>query len=87
MIMNKYTFFLFVPIVIALSMISISSGLSQNVIASQTFCPPVCLDEVQQHVNDAKDALKDGNIVQASSQLDIVDSLLDQLDAMTSKPD
>ena len=68
-------------------MISISSGLSQHVIASQTFCPPVCLDEVQQHVDDAKDALKDGNIVQASSELDIVDSLLDQLDAMTSKSD
>ena len=85
--MNKYTFFLFVPIVIARSMISISSGLSQNVIASQMFCPPVCLDEVQQHVNDAKDALKNGNIVQASSQLDIVDRLLDQLDATTSKSD
>ncbi|TVP41981.1 hypothetical protein [Candidatus Nitrosocosmicus arcticus] len=87
--MNKYTFFLLVPIVIALSMISISANLSQNVIASpsQTFCPPICLDEVQQHVNDAREALNDGNVVVASSELDIVDSLLDQLDDMTSKSD
>jgi hypothetical protein len=42
---------------------------------------------VQQHVNDAKDALNDENIVQAGSKLEIVDSLLDQLDAMTSKSD
>ena len=42
---------------------------------------------VKQHVNDAKDALNDGNIVQAGSKLEIVDSLLDQLDAMTSKSD
>ena len=85
--MNKCTFFLLVPIVVALSMISISANMSQNVIASQTFCPPICLDEVQQHVNDAKDALNDGNVVVASSELDIVESLLDQLDDMTSKSD
>lgn len=59
-------------------MISISANLSQNVIASpsQTFCPPICLDEVQQHVNDAREALNDGNVVVASSELDIVDSLI-----------
>lgn len=68
-------------------MISISANLSQNVFASQTFCPPICLDEVQQHVNDARDALNDRNVVVTSSELDIVDSLLDQLDDMTSKSD
>jgi hypothetical protein len=45
------------------------------------------LDEVQQHVSYAKDASENGNILQASSEIDIVDSLLDQLDAMTSKFD
>ncbi len=55
--------------------------------ASVSYCPPICLDEVQQHVNDAKDALSDGNVVEATSELDIVSSLLDQLDDMTSKSD
>jgi hypothetical protein len=52
--------------------------------ASVSYCPPICLDEVQQHVNDAKDALNDGNVVEATSELDIVSSLLDQIDDMTS---
>ena len=52
--------------------------------ASISYCPPICLDEVQQHVNDAKDALNDGNVVKAASELDIVSSLLDQIDDMTS---
>ena len=55
--------------------------------ASVSYCPPICLDEVQQHVDNAKDALSDGNVVEATSELDIVSSLLDQLDDMTSKSD
>jgi hypothetical protein len=52
--------------------------------ASVSYCPPICLDEVQQNVDDAKEALNDGNIVEAASELDVVSSLLDQLDDMTS---
>ena len=48
---------------------------------------PICLDEVQQHVNDARDALNDGKLIEAGSELDIVSNLLDQLDDMTSKSD
>jgi hypothetical protein len=55
--------------------------------ASVSYCPPICLDEVQQHVNNAKDALNDGNVIEATSELEIVSSLLDQLDDMTSKSD
>ncbi len=55
--------------------------------ASISYCPPICLDEVQQHVNDAKDALNDGNVVKAASELDIVSSLLDQINDMTSSSD
>jgi len=55
--------------------------------ASVSYCLPICLDEVQQHVNDAKDALNDGRLIEAASELDIVSSLLDQLDDMTSKAD
>ena len=55
--------------------------------ASVSYCPPICLDEVQQHVDNAKDALNDGNVIEATSELDIVSSLLDQLDDMTSKSD
>ena len=45
---------------------------SSSASASVSYCPPICLDEVQQHVNDAKDALNDGNVVKAASELDIV---------------
>ncbi len=55
--------------------------------ARVSYCPPKCLDEVQQHVNDVRDALNDGNVVEAASESDIVSSLLDQLDDMTSKSD
>lgn len=54
---------------------------------SLSYCPPICLDEVQQHVDNAKDALNDGKVVEAASELDIVSSLLDQIDDMTSKSD
>ncbi len=52
-----------------------------------SYCPPICLDEVQQHANDAKAALNDGKLIEATSELDIVSRLLDQLDDMTSKSD
>lgn len=60
---------------------------SASASATMSYCPPICLDEVQQHVNDAKDALNDGKIVEAASELDIVSSLLDQIDDMTSQSD
>ncbi len=53
--------------------------------ASVSYCPPICLDEVQQHVNDARDAPNDGKLIEAAPELDIANSLLDQLDDMTSK--
>ena len=83
--MNKYSF-LFVAIVsaVVLTSGSIVSNAFSSASASVTYCPPICLDEVQQHVNDAKDALNDGNIVETASELDIVSSLLDQIDPMTS---
>ncbi len=85
--MSKYSFLLLVPIFMATTVSIGAANMLEDVYASQTFCPPICLDEVQQHVNDARDALNDGNIVEAGIELDIVDSLLDQLDAMTSSSD
>ena len=54
---------------------------------SVSYCPPICLDEVQQHVNDARDALNDGKLIETEYELDIVSHFLDQLDDMTSKSD
>lgn len=86
--MNKRIFILVIaPLMMISSIYSINISSSQNVYAStntQSFCPPICLDEVQQHVSDARDALDEGKIVEAASELDIVASLLDQLDDMTS---
>jgi|RhiMethySRZTD1v2_1073278.scaffolds.fasta_scaffold217976_2 hypothetical protein len=85
--MNKYSFVLLVVISAAIlssnSMIT-NAFSSSSESATVSYCPPVCLDEVQQHVNNAKDALNDGKVVEAASELNIVSSLLDQLDEMTS---
>ena len=85
--MNKYSLVLLA----ILSTVALTGGSmitnafsSSSASASVSYCPPICLDEVQQHVNDAKDALNDGNVVKAASELDIVSSLLDQIDDMTS---
>jgi hypothetical protein len=84
--MNKYSFiFLIVITTSLLSTGSVITNAFSSTSASVSYCPPICLDEVQQHVNDAKDALNDGKLVEAASELDIVSSLLDQLDDMTSK--
>ena len=86
--MNKHSF-VFIAIIstVILSSGSMVTNAFSSASASVSYCPPICLDEVQQHVNDAKDALSDGNVVEATSELDIVSSLLDQLDDMTSKSD
>jgi hypothetical protein len=84
--MNKYSFiFLTVITTALLSTGSVVTNAFSSTSASVSYCPPICLDEVQQHVNDAKDALNDEKLVEAASELDIVSSLLDQLDDMTSK--
>ena len=84
--MNKYSFiFLTVITTALLSTGSVVTNAFSSTSASVSYCPPRCLDEVQQHVNDARDALNDGKLVEAASELDIVSSLLDQLDDMTSK--
>ena len=86
--MNKYSFiFLTIITTALLSTGSVVTNAFSSTSASVSYCPPICLDEVQQHVNDAKDALNDGKLVEAASELDIVSSLLDQLDDMTSKAD
>jgi hypothetical protein len=86
--MNKYSFILLAIIstTILTSGSMVTSAFS-SASASVSYCPPICLDEVQQHVNDAKDALNDGNVVKAASELDIVSSLLDQINDMTSSSD
>ncbi|MDQ4073948.1 MAG: hypothetical protein M3162_06545 [Thermoproteota archaeon] len=63
----------------ALSVFTITSSFGQGVYAQQVTCPPFCLDEVEHNVDDAKEALENGNIVGAQASLDIVDSLLKQL--------
>jgi hypothetical protein len=86
--MNKHSF-IFIAIIstVILSSGSMITNAFSSASASVSYCPPICLDEVQQHVNNAKDALNDGNVIEATSELDIVSSLLDQLDDMTSKSD
>ncbi len=86
--MNKHSFvFLAMMSTVILSSGSLVTNAFSSASASVSYCPPVCLDEVQQHVNDARDALNEGKLVEATSELDIVSSLLDQLDDMTSKSD
>lgn len=86
--MNKHSF-VFIAIIstVILSSGSMVTNAFSSASATVSYCPPICLDEVQQHVNNAKDALSEGNVVEATSELDIVSSLLDQLDDMTSKSD
>jgi hypothetical protein len=86
--MNKYSF-VFIAIIstVILSSGSMITNAFSSASASVSYCPPICLDEVQQHVDNAKDALNDGNVIEATSELDIVSSLLDQLDDVTSKSD
>ena len=86
--MNKHSF-VFIAIIstVILSSGSMVTNAFSSASASVSYCPPICLDEVQQHVDNAKDALNDGNVIEANSELDIVSSLLDQLDDMTSKSD
>jgi hypothetical protein len=86
--MNKHSF-VFIAIIstVILSSGSMVTNAFSSASASVSYCPPICLDEVQQHVDNAKDALNDGNVIEATSELDIVSSLLDQLDDMTSKSD
>jgi hypothetical protein len=86
--MNKHSF-IFIAIIstVILSSGSMVTNAFSSASASVSYCPPICLDEVQQHVDNAKDALNDGNVIEATSELDIVSSLLDQLDDMTSKSD
>ena len=88
--MNKYSFLVLVTItitILASSNVVTNAFSSSTASASISYCPPICLDEVQQHVDNAKDALNDGKVVEAASELDIVSSLLDQIDDMTSKSD
>ncbi|HSA75731.1 MAG TPA: hypothetical protein VLE21_06040 [Candidatus Nitrosocosmicus sp.] len=83
--MNKYSvvFLVVISTAVLISGSMVTSAFS-SAAASVSYCPPICLDEVQQHVNNAKDALNDGNVIEAASELDIVSSLLDQIDEMTS---
>jgi hypothetical protein len=48
------------------------------------FCPPICLDEVNDHVKGSIKALDKGDIITAKSEMNIVKSLLDQLKDMTT---
>lgn len=88
--MNKYSFLVLVTItitILASSNVVTNAFSTSSASVSISYCPPICLDEVQQHVDDAKDAVNDGKVVEAASELDIVSSLLDQIDDMTSKSD
>ena len=59
----------------------ISTSNSANALG---FCPPICLDEVNDHVKGAIKALDKGDIFTAKSEMNIVKSLLDQLKDMTT---
>jgi len=48
------------------------------------FCPPICLDEVNDHVKGAIKALDKGDIITVKSEMNIVKSLLDQLKDMAT---
>ena len=76
--MNKHSF-VFIAIIstVILSSGSMVTNAFSSASASVSYCPPICLDEVQQHVDNAKDALNDGNVIEATSELEIVSSLLD----------
>jgi hypothetical protein len=71
-------------IIILFAFLNISTGLNNNANALPGYCPPICLDEVNQHVNGAIKALDKADIFKAQSELNIVKSLLDQLKDMTT---
>ena len=86
--MNKHSFvYLAIVSTVILTCGSMVTNAFSSTSATVSYCPPICLDEVQQHVNDVNVALNDGKLIEATSQLDIVSSLLDRLDDITSKPD
>ena len=64
--MNKYSFvFLAIITTALLSSVGVVTNAFSRTSASVSYCPPICLDEVQQHVNDARDALNDGKLIEA----------------------
>lgn len=75
---------LIISTIAIVSFLGYNNSLGQFAFASQSYCPPICLDEVNQHVDNAREYLDKGNIVKAISELDIVNRLLDQLKDMTS---
>ena len=84
--MNKYSIvFLAVITSALLSSVGVVTSAFSSTSAGVSYCPPIWLAEVQRHVHDASDALNDGKLIEAGSELDIVSRLLDQLDDMTSK--
>ena len=86
--MNKHSFvYLAIVSTVILTCGSMVTNAFSSTSATVSYCPPICLDEVQQHAYDAKAALNDGKLIEATYELDIVSSLLDQLDDITSKPD
>ena len=86
--MNKHSFvYLAIVSTVILTSGSMVTNAFSSTSATVSYCPPICLDEVQQHVNDVNVALNDGKLIEATSQLDIVSSLLGHIDDMTSKSD
>ena len=71
-------------LLVILAFLIISTGSNNNANAIQGYCPPICLDEVNQHVKAAMKALDKADIFTAQSELNIVKSLLDQLKDMTT---
>jgi hypothetical protein len=80
----KKIFITLPSMLVLLAFFAISTGLNNNANALPGYCPPICLDEVNQHVNSAIKALDKTDIFKAQSELNIVKSLLDQLKDMTT---
>ena len=74
-------------LLVMLAFLTLSTSLNNNADAIQGYCPPICLDEVNEHVKDAIKALDKADIPTAKSEMNIVKSLLDQLKDMTSPAD
>lgn len=74
-------------LLVKLAFLDISTGLNNNANAIQTYCIPICLGEVNEHVKDAIKALDKADIPTAKSELDIVESLSDQIKDMTTTVD
>ena len=61
---------------------------TNNSASAVGFCPPLCLDEVNDHVKSSIKALDKGDIITSKTEMNIVKSLLDQFkDMTTSKKD